>query len=47
VTKLEGEMLKRFQETHPADVAEPPKDLSGPDLLDWYLVPRDKKERNK
>jgi choline-sulfatase len=44
VAQLEKEMLGRFKETYPTESETPPAGLSGPDLLDWYLIPRDKKD---
>jgi choline-sulfatase len=37
---LESRLIERFAATYPAAPA-PPADLQGPDLLDWYLIPRD------
>ncbi len=42
VAKLEARMLDVFARTQRPGTEPPPPNLRGADLLDWYLVPRDK-----
>ncbi len=43
ITKMEAEMLRRFEETYPPQTSEMPPATEVEECLDWFLIPRDKK----